>query len=181
MKDPSRMNGFAVAAAILLAPLALLGGCEDDPAEPQVTPDPTVKVTITVKEVQVIAECEGTTGTNPGDFVFTLDFSTSDTHITPQEYSGSFSGLTGQTLDITDIVIELNRVPPKNGFMYMEFSVTELDNNVPDAGMNDSRGVGEYAWPAGDLLEETFVTQVSGSSRCRVLFVYTISAVRQSS
>jgi hypothetical protein len=160
-----------------LALPALVGGCgDDDTMVLQATPDPTVKVTITVKEVVVVAECEGTTGTNPGDFVFDVDFYTSDASIETQSFSGSFMGLNNQTVDIPDIVIELNRVPPESGWLYLEFSATELDNGVPDAGMNDSRGLGEYGWPTGDTLEENYTVNVAGSSRCAVTFVVSLKA-----
>lgn len=168
----------APGAALLLMLTVLLGGCDDDAAGPQATPDPTVKVTITVIEVDVVAECEGTTGTNPGDFIFELHFYTSDSSIATREFSGSFSGLNGQTVDIPDIVIELNRVPPEDGRLYMEFRVTELDNGVPDSGMNDARSINEFIWPTGATAQEYYPQLISGSSRCSVVFIYTLSAVR---
>ena len=165
------------AAVLWLALPAFLGGCGDDDATaPQATPDPTVKVTITVKEVIVIAECEGTTGTNPGDFVFDLDFYTSDASIETQSFSGSFAGLKNQNVDIPDIVLELNRIPPEDGWLYLMFAVTELDNGVPDPGMNDSRGLGEHPWPTGAVDEYFFTVDVSGSTRCSVRFVGWIKA-----
>jgi hypothetical protein len=174
-----KLGKLMPAAAFLFLSAALLGGCEDDPAAPQATAPPTVNVTVTVTAVEVIAECEGTTGTNPGDFVFELHFYTSDTSIATQVFSGSFSGLNNETVNIPDIVVELNRAAPEDGRLYLEFRVTELDNNVPDAGMNDARGIGEYGWPTGDTVEDTYVTQVSGSSRCSVAFVYTLGAERR--
>lgn len=175
-----KSGGPAIAAALLLVLGAFLSGCEDDVAAPTVAADPTVKVMITVTQVHVIAECEGTTGTNPGDFVFELAFYTSDSSIEETLYSGSFSGLNGQDVDIADIEIELNRVPPDDGRLYMEFRVTELDNGIPDSGMNDARSIGDYLWPTGDTLEENFTQRVAGSTRCEVMFVYTLSAERMS-
>jgi hypothetical protein len=167
------------AAVLLFALPAFLDGCgDDDTTAPQATPNPTVKVTITVRQVIVIAECEGTTGTNPGDFVFDLDFYTSDTSIETQSFSGSFAGLNNQNVDIPDIGIELNRVPPEDGWLYLNFSVTELDNGIPDPGMNDSRGLCEHRWPTGDVEEYFFTVDVSGSTRCSVRFVGWLKAER---
>jgi hypothetical protein len=165
------------ATALWLALPAFLGGCgDDDTTAPQATPAPTIKVTITIKQVIVIAECEGTTGTNPGDFVFDVDFNTSDANIETQSSSGSFTGLTNQGVDIPDIVFELDRVPPEDGSLYLMFSVTELDNGVPDAGMNDARALTEYGWPTGDVEEHFLTVDVSGSTRCSVRFVAWIKA-----
>jgi len=181
MPSRKKPGGTALTAALLLPLLAILGGCGDDTAAPQTAADPTVDVTITVKEVDVIAECEGTTGTNPGDFTFNVLFYTSDQSIATQTYSGTFSGLTGQAVDIPDIVIKLNRRPPKDGRLYLEFQVTELDNNVPDSGMNDARGILELVWPTGDAEEDTYPERVTGSARCSVLFVSTMKAVQRQS
>ncbi len=175
-----RSGKTAAIATPLLACLALVAACEDDTTAPPAS-EPTVNVTITVREVDVIAECEGTTGTNPGDFIFEVHFYTSDTDIATRQFSGSFSGLSGQTVDIPDIVIELNRLPPKDGRLYLEFRVTELDNGIPDSGMNDARAIAEFIWPTSDTLEEFYSQAVAGSSRCAVLFVNTLSAVRTGS
>jgi hypothetical protein len=170
-------RGSLATAAFLLACLLFAGACEDDTTAPQAV-EPTVNVTLTVTEIQVIAECEGTTGTNPGDFVFEVHFYTSDADIATQQFSGSFTGLNGQTVDIPDIVFELNRLPPEDGQLYLEFRVTELDNGVPDSGMNDARAILDFGWPTSDTSEEFYAATVSGSSRCSVLFVNTLSAVR---
>ena len=171
-----RQRGHATAAVTLAVVLAFLVGCDDDTiAPPRVN---KVKVTVTVKEVYVIAECEGTTGTNPGDFTFELLFYTEDKTIAVQQYTGTFSGLNGQTVNIPDIVVEMARVPKAGQWFYMEFGATEWDNGVPDSGMNNSRGLGEYGWPADKTAEEIYVQTVSGSGRCSVMFVYTISAIQ---
>jgi hypothetical protein len=177
MTGERRARATGMAAFLMAA--TLVGGCGDSTTAPQATANAnTVRVKVTVKSVYVIAECEGTTGTNPGDFTFELHCYTNDPDIPERVFNGTFSGLKGQTVDIPDIVIQMDRVPKKGDWFDMEFRVTELDNGVPDPRMNDSRSISQYAWPTGDTLEEDYPQEVTGSSACSVQFTYGISASR---
>jgi hypothetical protein len=105
--------------------------------------------------------------------------SCSSTTATKQTFSGTFSGLKGQTVDLPDIVIKMHRVPKKGDLFDIEFSMTELDNGVPDARMNDARSIGQYAWPTKSTGADTYAQEVTGNPACSVQFSCTIAATRK--
>lgn len=143
---------------------------------PQNTGPRMDKVTVTVSSVLVIASCENASD-NPGDFTFELYV------MDPKKdkadwlhFTGSFSGLSAQTVDIPDIVFTMDREPTKGDAFSLDFHVTEWDGaNITDDRMNDSQGTAYHPWTSGDDWNNGPHAQlVSGSSACRVSFVYSV-------
>ncbi len=169
----------ALSCCFLVLALAVSGiGCggEDTPVAPQNTDPTTRKVTVTVGSVVVIGSCEGS-ATNPGDFTYELEVSEPGKDKADWlRFSGSFSGLAGQTVDIPDVVFTMDREPKSGDWFELVFHVTEWDGaNITDDRMNDSMGTGYHKWTGGDdWMNGAHVVMVSGSAECRVNMVYSV-------
>jgi hypothetical protein len=174
------LNHFrATTCTLFLLAIAASGigcGSEDSPMAPQNTGPKMDKVKVTVSSVLVVASCENASD-NPGDFTFELYV------MDPKKdkaewlhFTGSFSGLSAQTVDIPDIVFTMDREPKAGDAFTLDFHVTEWDGaNIVDDRMNDSQGDANHAWTSGDDWNNGPHAQlVSGSSECRVSFVYSV-------
>jgi hypothetical protein len=179
---PSRRRaGFArllpVAALAILLTAGLAGcGDEDSPAAPSAPAKTTKTVTVTVSEVLVIASCENSS-TNPGDFTYELYISDPKVDDADEQlYTGSFSGRALETDDIDDIVIEMEREPESGDWFQLVFEVYEWDaDGAYDDRMAGSMGTGHHKWNGGDDWDNgPHQVSVSGSSECRVSFVYSV-------
>ena len=168
----------ALAAAALMVATVLTGcGEEDSPVAPAPAPVKTTKtVTVTISEVLVIASCENSS-TNPGDFTYELVVRDSAVDEADwKKYAGSFSGRAGETDNIDDIVIEMEREPESRDGFALVFEVYEWDSGgLYDDRMRGSMGVGNHQWTgSSDWQPGAHTASVSGSSECRVSFVYNV-------
>ena len=168
----------AVAAMALMLTTALTGcGDEDSPVAPAAAPAKTTKsVTVTVSEVLVIASCENTS-TNPGDFTYELVVRDSAVDEADWKvYTGSFSGRALETANIDDIVIEMEREPEAGDSFELIFEVYEWDGGgAYDARMRGSMGTNFHKWTgSSDWQPGAHNVSVSGSSECRVSFIYNV-------
>ncbi len=179
MRIDRRAASAALTSIILTLALTVCGfGCgdDDDPVAPQGAASTTRTVTVTVSEVFVIASCEGASD-NPGDFTFEIEIAEVGKERPDwQQFSGSFSGLASQTIDIPDIVYTMEREPEAGDWFQVIFHVTEWDGaDVVDDRMNDSMGEGYHAWTSGgDWDNGPHVTLVSGDTQCRVNMIYSV-------
>ena len=144
---------------------------------PAAPPAKTTKtVTATISEVLVIASCENTT-TNPGDFTYELVVRDSAVDEADwRVYTGSFSGRAGETDNIDDIVIEMEREPRSRDGFSLVFEVYEWDGGGRyDDRMRGSMGAGDHYWTdSSDWQNGAHNATVSGSSECRVSFIYSV-------
>jgi len=172
-----RWRALPVAALALVLATALTGcGDEDSPVAPAPPAKTTKTVTVTISEVLVIASCENSS-TNPGDFTYELIVRDSAVDEAEwKKYSGSFSGRAGETDNIDDIVIEMEREPKSRDAFILQFEVYEWDGGgLYDDRMRGSMGLGEHVWSgSSDWQPGAHTASVSGSSECRVSFVYNV-------
>lgn len=173
----TKMNAMIAALALVLA-MAFTGcGDEDSPVAPPKAPAKTTKtVTVTVSEVLVIASCENSS-TNPGDFTYELVVR--DSAIDEADwkvYTGSFSGRALETANIDDIVIEMERKPEAGDSFELTFEVYEWDSGgAYDDRMRGSMGTNFHKWTgSSDWEPGAHNVSVSGSSECRVSFIYNV-------